>query len=146
MILANLVWPALVYAKGAWAWPVILAGLAVEIPLFRLAGRTEWGRAAVGCAAANFLTATVGLAALTIFDFVWAAVTGLLFNLDTMSPTTIGATYVAYVVLNTLVEHWLFRVLIDKEGARNVPWWPIAIGNALSVAMAFGLALTRPLV
>ena len=137
---ADVVWPALYVASGAFSWYVIAAGLFLEYPFAKIVTGVAWRAAWKPTIIMNLASTFVGAIFLSIAGIAWELFPGSLImaktNMGTFNPYTWVATFIMSVLINSAIEAFVLRKLfrVPKFG---VAFYWLLPANAISVALTF---------
>lgn len=146
---ADIIWPSLYVEQGILTWWVILLGLLLEVPLFKLATGAPWVRAAIITVIANTVSTLLGLVLIPISGLGWELSAGQVVNtvlhVGTFNWVTWVASFALAIGINTCIEGFVLTRLratlpSDQHVRRGTPLkrtWPwLALANVLSVGLA----------
>ncbi len=144
---ANVIWPALFVAPRVFSVPAVIAGLTVELLVFRALFSQSWIKAIGAVAAANAVSAIAGLFLIPILGFVWELFATILinpiFNWGTFNPISWFASYLIAMLSTAAIEAAFFRLALRLQMTRRqFGWWFLA--NGASVAVAFASLAFEP--
>jgi hypothetical protein len=147
-VLADMVWPALLLEGRILTWWAILAGLGIEYFFVRGITNLSFSRAAVADIAMNAGSTLLGILLIPIAGIIWELFPGLiiykLFDIGTFNPGTWIATILMAATINTFIERFVLRKLFKQPVARKRDFWLLFMGNAISIAIAFGSIIYSP--
>ena len=148
LILADIVWPALILEQRILNVLPIAAGLVVEwLFLWRADFGLSWKRAVVVDLVMNTVSTGAGIVTIPVLGFLWEIFPGLviykLFNIGTSNPGTWLTTFVMPVLATNSVEALVVRFGFKIPlGSRR--FWILCAANVISVAIAFASLWTNP--
>lgn len=138
-LFADVVWPALLLSARLWAWWCIGLSVLIEAAaLWRFAGMRPW-TAIAGSAAMNLASAFCGTLLLPLAGLRWELFASLTFepwfHWGTFNPINYIATWVAAVLLSTLIETSVLWLLFMMPWTRRLTA-VVLIANAVTVSLA----------
>ncbi len=138
---ADVVWPSLYIAAGMTSIKVIVVGLIIELFFVKFFTGSNWLKGAIVTFLMNLITCLLGIVIIPIsgllLEFIMYPV-----NKATFHWTHWLASYLFIIVLNTLIEGLVVKLMLKKE-YKKVFWWLLG-ANSLSVLICvlfFGLRL-----
>lgn len=140
---ANVVWPALYLETRLFSWWAITIGLVVEYLFVRKLLPATPKQAIYATAAANAISAVLGIVLIPLAGIAWEVFPGLLFyyllHMGTFNPITWGATFIIACIVNVVVEGFAYKKLF-KLGflfkSRLFFWFMLANAASVGAAMA----------
>ena len=127
---ADVVWPSLYIAGGMLSVKVIIAGFLIELLFVKFFTDTRWLKAGLVTFVMNLITSLLGAVLIPIsgllLEFVMYPV-----NRATFHWTHWVASYLVIVVMNTLIEGLVIKLMLKKE-FKKIFWWLFG-ANTLSV-------------
>ena len=138
---ADVVWPSLYIALGMISMKVIIVGLIVELFFVKFFTDTRWLKACVVTFVMNLITCLLGIIITPIsgllLEFILYPV-----NKATFHWTHWFASYLAVIVINTLIEGLVVKLTL-KKAYKKIFWW-LFCANAISILICvlfYGLYL-----
>lgn len=127
---ADVVWPSLYIVGGMLSTKVIIAGLLIELLFVKFFTDTRWLKASLVTFVMNLITSLLGIVFIPIsgllLEFVMYPV-----NRATFHWTHWVASYLVIVIMNTLIEGLVIKLMLKKE-FKKIFWWLLG-ANTLSV-------------
>ena len=147
LIIADIVWPALVVEQRLFSWWAIGSGLLVEFFFVRWLTTLDVKMSAVADLTMNGASALLGILLLPLAGLAWEVFPGIVlstaFNIGTFNPGTWTATFLLAVFINAALETFVLRRVFKQQTGKRVFWW-LCVANSLSVSIAFGSLVTHP--
>ncbi|CAN5893719.1 hypothetical protein BH11VER1_BH11VER1_01510 [soil metagenome] len=148
MLLADIVWPAVLLEGRILTWWSILAGLIVEYFFVRRITDLSFSRAVIADIAMNTASALLGVILIPMAGIIWEFVPGFVlykvFNFGTFNPASWIATTLMAAAINTFIERFVLRKFFKQPVAGARRFWLLFAGNAISIAIAFGSFIYVP--
>ena len=142
LMVADIVWPALLLVGRTLTWWSILVGLVVEYSFVRSITNLSYRRAALANAAMNTVSALLGLFLIPLAGCIWDLVPGqaiqYLFHTGVFSPVAWIATFLVAAAVNTYIERGVLRSFFRQPVEGQRAYWLLFTGNAISIAIACG--------
>jgi hypothetical protein len=141
LLLADMVWPALLLEQRILGVIPIIAGLLVEWLFLWLGGfGLSWKRAAIVDVVMNLASTLAGIVVIPVLGMIWEFFPGMLiyriFKLGTFNWGTWAATFLMAIFATTLIEagviRWGFKIVLDRRR-----FFILCAANCVSVAIAF---------
>ena len=127
---AYVVWPSLYIVGGMHSVKVIIAGFLIELLFVKFFTDTRWLKASLVTFVMNLITSLLGIVFIPIsgllLEFVMYPV-----NRATFHWTHWVASYLVIVIMNTLIEGLVIKLMLKKE-FKKIFWWLLG-ANTLSV-------------
>jgi hypothetical protein len=147
VVLADMVWPALVLEQRLISVVPISVGLVVEWLALRFGFGLSWKRAALVDIVMNLASTVAGIPLIPLLGLAWEVFPGLVlykvFNIGTFNPGTWAATFLiatlATVAVEAAVVRWGFKIALSRYR-----FGILCAANAASVAIAFGSLWLHP--
>ena len=138
---ADVVWPSLYIASGMSSIKVIIVGLIIELFFVKFFTDTRWLKAGIVTFIMNLITCLLGVIIIPIsgllLEFIMYPV-----NQATFHWTHWVASYFVVIVINTLIEGLVIKLMLKKSYKKNF-WWLFG-ANAISILICvlfYGLRL-----
>lgn len=147
IVLADVVWPALVLNARLFAWLPIVAGLFAEAMVLLFAFNMPSQRALPAAIIMNALSTVLGLFLIPLAGLLWEIFPGLIlykaFHIGTFNLATWTATFLLAVLVNSAIE----LTVLEHFG---IPWIRknfvlLGLANVLSVGLAYTSFVYSPL-
>lgn len=146
MLLADVIWPALLLEGRLLTWWAIVAGLAAEAVVVRFCLGMTTVRAIVADVVMNLASTLAGIALIPMAGFAWEALAGpvfLRFGLESFGPIGWTANCFLAIAINTFIEGMVLFVAFKVRPERKVFFF-LFLGNTVSVGLAMGSLLVDP--
>jgi hypothetical protein len=146
LMLADVIWPAILLEERLFSWWAIVLGLAVEFFFVRWLTALNLRMCVIADLSMNAASALLGIILIPLAGFIWEIFPGLVlykvFNIGTFNPGTWAATFLLAVFVNAALESLVLRHIFKQQVDKKVFWW-LCVANSLSVAIAFGSLFTH---
>jgi hypothetical protein len=147
IMIADMVWPALILEQRLVSAIPIIVGLVIEWLALRFGGfGLAWKKAAIVDVAMNAVSTVAGIPLIPLLGLAWELVPGQLlykFNIGTFNPFTWLATLVlataATAAIEAAVVAWGFKVDMTKKR-----FGVLFLANGASVGIAFASLFLHP--
>ena len=148
LLIADMVWPALLLEQRLVAVIPIGVGLIVEWLALRFGGfGLTWRRAALVDVVMNAVSTIAGIPVIPLLGLAWEVFPGTviyrIFNVGTFNPGTWVATLLLATIatsgIEALVVRWVFKILMSKRRLGV-----LFLANAVSIGIAFASLWLRP--
>jgi hypothetical protein len=140
LLLADIIWPALVVEERLVSPWVIGLGLLVEFYFIRRLTTLSFWRCVLADVVVNAVSAILGLALLpfvgTTWDFLADFALDSVFNFQSISSGGWLLLFFCSVLINALVETALLRFVFKQHEWFRIFWW-MCLANAITVGIAF---------
>jgi hypothetical protein len=147
MLLADVIWPALLLEDRLLTWWAIGAGLTAEFLILRFWLGMPNLTAIMADILMNSVSTVAGIVLLPLAGVAWELFPGSvlysILNVGTFSPVTWLATFGLAVLINTLLEGAVLRVAFQMKFQTRV-FLALCLGNMVSVGLAFGSLTMMP--
>ncbi len=146
-VLADVVWPALLFASYERGVAAIVTGLIAEFLVLRYLFPMGWKKAIVVDLCMNLASSLVGAVAIPLAGLLWEFFPGALIykmlHTGTFNPVTWAATCGMAIFISTGIETCVVRYAFRFEITKR-RFWAIALANLLSTAIAFVSMIKHP--
>ncbi len=147
LILADVIWPAMLLEGRLLSWWAILAGLLVEYCFVRWLTTLSAGRAVWADIAMNAASSLLGIIFIPLIGIGWEYFPGIVlykvFDIGTFNPGTWAFTFCMAVGVNAALETFVLIKFFKQPIGKRGFWW-LCVANALSVGVAFGSLFVYP--
>jgi hypothetical protein len=141
---ADIVWPALALEARLLTWWAIALGLLLEFAVVRHAFALPIKTAALATAVANGVSTGAGIVLIPLAGIVWVPLGVLLRFPAVFSPIGWVTTFATACLINSAIEAAVYKRAFKLTVRRREFLW-VLLANALSVGVAFGSFLVRPM-
>ena len=145
--LADVVWPALLFASYERGVAAIVTGLIAEFLVLRYVFPMDWKKAVLVDATMNFASSLVGAFAIPLGGLLWELYPGVLIykmlNTGTFNPITWAATCVMAIFISTGIETCVVRYAFHFQITKR-RFWAVALANLLCTIIAYLSMIKHP--